>query len=211
MTSQHTLLDLTAPTLTTDQLRLAIIRAKDDALGGVCVLPGRAQTVRLMTARSGLKVRTLVGYPTGVHAASVKGLEARLALQEGVDDIAVTPNVGYFLGGQIDELHKELAYVAKAVREVDPQKARTAAVLIHADLLSSDQTAAFALAALEGGLRGLHLHYAAPPTPDQVADLLRRLSGLSTTAGLVIHLPAGSGDAQAFLLEGVNYVVTTPA
>lgn len=209
---EQLIFDLTDPTLTTDLLRLHIMRAKDEQVHGICVLPGRVRNAGLMATRSSLEVRTLVGYPAGVHTASVKGLETRLALQDGAGHIAMTPNVGYFLGGQREELAQEIAYVAKALREVAPERARTLAVVVDLKLVPFDQVGAYVAAIIDAGGRGLHLVAAAETTPAQIRTLLQRFTTRSTSASVALQLRTGheSVAVAAWLATGIDYLLIPP-
>jgi deoxyribose-phosphate aldolase len=185
--------------------------AKDAGLHGLCVLPGWARKAAIMVARSGVRIRTLIGYPSGVHTPSVKGLETRLALQEGAYEVAVMPQLGYLRGGDELSLRNEIAYVAKALREVAPTRARTLGVVFDLDGLVPEQIAPLGAITLSAGGHGVYL-LAREITPDAVRSLLRRLTSRSTTMFVTLHTPVGdAATAQAFLEAGVHYLVTPKA
>lgn len=208
MDPKRTILNLTDPLLTTDLLRQRIMGAKDANIYGICVLPGWARTAQIMAARSELRVRTLIGYPTGVQTASVKGLETRLAVQDGASELVITPNVGYFLGGQGDETTKEIGYVAKALREAAPDRARALAVLVDVNSLPAVQLAPFVALLLQAGGRGLHLRYTQPTTPQQAVSHLRQFTTRSTTASVALQLaPGQAAMGDDWLSSGVDYVL----
>ena len=203
--------DATNPYLTEVDLRRMAIAAKDAGLHGLCVLPGWAGKAAIMVARSGLRIRTLVGYPSGVHTASVKGLETRLALQEGASEVAVMPNLGYLRGGDELSLKNEIAYVAKALCEVAPARARALGVVFDLDRLSPDQIAPLGALALNAGGHGVYL-LAREIAPDAVRSLLRSLTSRSTTMYVTLHTSVSdAASAQALLDAGVHYLVTPNA
>lgn len=209
----HTLIvDATAPHLTEDELRRHAMAAKDAALYGICVLPGRVRQATIMVARSGVRVRTLIGYPTGVHTPSVKALELRLALQEGANDVAVAPNLGYFLGGEELQLSNEIAYVAKALREVAPARARNLAIVFdmaHVPLAQIERLGA--LLQRSGG-HGLHLRWNTCPSPETLRALLRAYTSHLTTELVSVHAPVSDSEtAQALLDAGAQYLITPNA
>jgi deoxyribose-phosphate aldolase len=209
--AQSLIVDATDPYLTEADLRRLAMAAKDAGLHGLCVLPGWARKAAIMVARSGMRIRTLVGYPSGVHTPSVKGLETRLALQEGAYEVAVTPNLGYLRGGDQLSLKNEIAYVAKALREVAPARARTLGVVFDLDGLSAEQIGPLGALTLNAGGHGVYL-VAREITPDAVRSVLRGLTSRSTTMLVTLHTPVGdAATAQAFLDAGVQYLVTPNA
>lgn len=210
--AQHLLVDATNPYLTEDQLRRLVIAAKDARVYGLCVLPGRAGQAAIMVTRSLLRVRTLIGFPTGVHVASVKGLETRLALQDGAAEIAVAPNIGYFLGGKELALRNEVAYVAKALREVAPSRARELAVVFDLQGLPQAQLGAFAGIVLGAGGHGLHLLSPQPLPVDTIRAILKALANRSTTTVVTIQMPvADIAMVQELVSAGVDFVITPNA
>jgi deoxyribose-phosphate aldolase len=210
--AQSLVVDATDPYLTEVDLRHLVIAAKDAGLHGLCVLPGWVAKAAIMVARSGVRVRTLIGYPGGVHVASVKGLETRLALQEGAYEVAVAPNMGYFLGGDELSLKNEIAYVAKALREVAPTRARTLGVIFDMARLQPDQIDRFGALVLTSGGHGVHLLLHRLVEPDTIRSLLRSLTTRSTTMPITIQMPVHDVmTAQALLNAGVHYIVTPNA
>jgi hypothetical protein len=206
------ILDATAPYLSEDQLRRHAMTAKDAGVYGLCVLPGRVRQAAIMVARSVVRVRTLIGYPTGVHTPSVKALELRLALQEGANDVAVTPNLGYFLGGEDLQLSNELAYVAKALREVAPARARNLAIVLDMQHTPVAQIERLGALLQRSGGHGLHLLWPQCPSPDALRALLRAYASRLTTELVSVHAPVPDVDtAQALLDAGAHYLITPNA
>lgn len=206
------IVDATAPYLTEDQLRQRAMAAKDAALAGMCVLPGRVRLAAIMVARSGVRVRTLIGYPTGVHTPSVKALELRLALQEGANDVAVTPNLGYFLGGEELQLSNEISYVAKALREVAPARARNLAIVFDMAHIPVAQIERLGALLQRAGGHGLHLCWPQCPSPEALRALLRAYTSRLTTDVVSVQTPVPDVDtAQALLDVGAQYLITPNA
>lgn len=210
--AQQLIVDATDPYLTEAELRQLAISAQDAEVYAICVLPGRVRQATIMVARSRVLVRTLVGYPGGVHTASVKGLETRLALQEGAFELAVAPNLGYFLGDEEQNLKNEIAYVAKAVREVAPHKARSLSVVFDMERLQPQMIDRFAQLVLGAGGHGIHLDCKRIIEPDDLRSLLRALASRSTTDPVTLQtIVADAATAQALLDVGADYVMTPNA
>lgn len=209
----HTLIvDATAPHLTEDELRQRAMAAKDSGVYGLCVLPGRVRQAVIMVARSGVRVRTLVGYPTGVHVPSVKALETRLALQEGANELAVVPNLGYFLGGEELQLSNEIGYVAKALREVAPARARGLAIVFDMAHVPGAQIERLGALLQRAGGHGLHLLWPQCPSPDTLRGLLRSYTSRLTTDAVSVQTPVpDAATAQALLDAGAEYLITPNA
>lgn len=206
------ILDATAPTLTEAQLRQRAMAAKDAGLFGLCVLSGRVRQAAIMVARSNVHICTLIGFPTGVQAASVKALETRLALQDGAYDIAVTANLGYFFGEEELQLANEIAYVAKTQREVAPAKAHNLAIVIDMDAMPLTGLARLSAQVQRSGGHGFYLCWQVPPAPDQLRTVFNALSPRLTIDLITIHSPiADTTTAQAWLAAGAHYLVTPHA
>lgn len=206
------LADATDPYLSESQLRQIAMDTKDAGLYGMCVLPGRVRQAALMIARSGVRLRTLISYPTGVAVPSVKALETRLALQDGAHEVALAPNLGYFLGDEALHLTNEIAYVAKALREVAPAKARQLSIVFDMAGLPLTQVERFATITFGAGGHGVHLLLRDPATPDQIRTIARSLAQRSTTAPLSVQLfVPDAATARAILDAGANYIITPNA
>lgn len=206
------IVDATAPSLSEAELRRHAMAAKDAGVYGLCVLPGRVSQAAIMVARSGLRIRTLIGYPTGVHTPSVKALELRLALQDGAAEVAVSPNLGYFLGGEELQLSNEIGYVGKALREVAPARARNMAIILdmaHVPLSAIDRLGGLLQRA---GGHGLHLCWPQCPPPDSLRALLRAYTSRLTTDTVSVQTPIPDvATAQALLDAGAHYLISPNA
>lgn len=205
------LIDATGPQLSEADLRQRAMAAKDAGLYGLCVLPGRVSQAVIMVARSGVRVRTLIGYPTGVHAPSVKALELRLALQEGAAEVAVSPNLGYCQAEEL-QLTNEIGYVAKALREVAPARARNLAIIFDMRYVASAHVERLGALLQRAGGHGAHFRWPECPSPDQLRSLLRAYSSRLTTDTVSVQTPVPDVEtAQALLDAGAQYLITPNA
>lgn len=136
---EHTLL---RPDSTEDQVRLAVVAARTYHLAAVTVPPVWARfavtaAAATAAAESLLRVCVPVGYPLGTHTASVKGLEARLALEEGAAEITLVPNLAAFKSGHREVFRQDVAYAVKQCYQVNPDA--EVKVLLYTDLLQPDE------------------------------------------------------------------------
>ncbi len=76
-----------------EEVRLACIGAKTQRLAALGLPPVWARFAAIALAGSSVRLDIFVGYPLGTHTPSVKGLEARLALEEGATEISFVPNL----------------------------------------------------------------------------------------------------------------------
>jgi deoxyribose-phosphate aldolase len=88
-------------------------------------------------AGSSVQVDVAVGYPMGTHTASVKGLETRLALEEGATEITLVPNLSAYKTGRRLVFGQEVAYVFKQAHLVHPNA--LVKVLIYLDVLNLNE------------------------------------------------------------------------
>ncbi|MGB9723199.1 MAG: hypothetical protein ACP5OO_10880 [Chloroflexia bacterium] len=117
-----------------EEVRRLAMEAKDLHLAALTVTPVWARFAGLALAQSSVRLGVVVGYPLGTHTASVKGLEARLALEEGAAEITLVPNLSAYKSGYRETFRQDVAYVLKQCRQVNPEA--QVRVLLYVDLLS---------------------------------------------------------------------------
>ncbi len=117
-----------------EEMRRLAMAAKDFRLVALTVTPVWARFASLALAQSSVRMGVGVGYPLGTHTPSVKGLEARLALEEKAAEITLVPNFSAYKSGNRETFRQDIAYVLKQCRQVNPEA--QVKVLIYVDLLS---------------------------------------------------------------------------
>ena len=117
-----------------EEMRRLAMAAKDLRLAALTVTPVWARFAGLALAQSPVRMGVVVGYPLGTHTPSVKGLEARLALEEGAAEITLVPNFSAYKSGNREIFRQDVAYVLKQCRQVNPDA--QVKVLLYLDLLS---------------------------------------------------------------------------
>ncbi|WP_306363145.1 deoxyribose-phosphate aldolase [Nocardia sp. CC227C] len=103
----HTLL---APEATTAEVAALVDEARDLGVLAVCVSPSM-----LPLRAPGLVVATVAGFPSGKHHSLVKGTEARLAVDQGADEVDMVIDVGAAVAGDFNAVLGDIVTVREAV------------------------------------------------------------------------------------------------
>lgn len=99
------------PTSTDADLREGCATALRYGTATVCVKPyAVAEAVRILEG-SQVKVCTVIGFPHGGSATSIKVAECRLACSEGAVEIDMVVNIGKVIGGDWDYVQEEIQAV----------------------------------------------------------------------------------------------------
>jgi len=185
---QHTLL---RPDCTEDEVRRVVMAASQVHLAAVSVLPVWARFAVTAAASSPVRVSVPVGYPLGTHTASVKGLEARLALEEGAAEIVLVPNLSAFKSGRREVFRQDLDYMLKHCRQTNPDA--MVQVLVYADLLSPTELGQVVRIVRDSGGHFILLGTYAPQPPS-AAEVRQWLP--SFAPGIVIGVMAPVRTAE---------------
>lgn len=98
----------------------------------VCVSPTFVATA-VANVSNGVKVATVCGFPSGKHESSVKAAEAKLAVQQGADEVDMVIDLGRAIMGDWDYIQSDVA----AVRAVTAGKVLK--VILETAALTNDQ------------------------------------------------------------------------
>lgn len=98
----------------------------------VCVSPTFVATA-VANVSNGVKVATVCGFPSGKHESSVKAAEAKLAVQQGADEVDMVIDLGRAIMGDWDYIQSDVA----AVRAVTTGKVLK--VILETAALTNDQ------------------------------------------------------------------------
>jgi len=109
----------------------------------VCIPPCYVADAREY-APEDLTVATVIGFPHGQNATEAKAAEARLAHEDGADELDVVVNVGRLQAGEHDAVREDL----EAVVDATPLPVK---VIIETALLDDDEKHAACEAAGEAG------------------------------------------------------------
>jgi deoxyribose-phosphate aldolase len=88
---------------------------RERGVGDLCVRPTDAARAAAALCDSDTTVAVVVGFPHGSNRPEVKALEARLAIEDGADELDMVMNIGKFLSGDAVHVRKDIeAVVAEA-------------------------------------------------------------------------------------------------
>lgn len=143
----------------------------------VCIPPTFVGLARQLLRDSAVKVCTTVGFPHGLHRPEVKALEARLAVEEGADEVDMVINVPALKAGDYAQVLAEIRAVREAMQKA--AKPLVLKVILECALLTEEEKVAGAILAKAAGADFVKTSTGFGPggaTPEDVA-LLRRVVG----------------------------------
>jgi deoxyribose-phosphate aldolase len=127
----HTLLK---PESTAAQIDTLVAEAKQYNFRAVCVNGSWTERCAKQLRGTDVGLAVVVGFPLGAMVSRIKAAEARLALEQGADEIDMVMNIGALKGRDLDLVRKDIL----AVTRVTGTQAITK-VIIEAALLSDDE------------------------------------------------------------------------
>lgn len=127
---EHTLLKQDA---TKDELVKLFDEAIEHKFLGVCINPCNVKFAADYLKNTGVKIVTVVGFPLGANMTEAKAFEAKLAVQEGADEIDMVINVQFLKDGEYDLVKSDIQTVKNFCGD-KPLK-----VILETDLLTPEQ------------------------------------------------------------------------
>ena len=107
----HSLLQ---PTLTDGALQRGCRMAVEYSVASVCIKPYYLKRCAELLSGTTVKPSTTIGFPHGGHATSIKGAEAKLALDGGGQELDMVVNIGKVLSGDWDFVRADIKMVLDA-------------------------------------------------------------------------------------------------
>jgi deoxyribose-phosphate aldolase len=101
----------------------------------VCVPPYYVQDAKKLVTGSAVKVATVIGFPFGYHHYKTKNEEARLALEDGADELDMVMNLAAFKSN-------DLAYVeteAEQLSALAQGAGKTLKVIVESGVLTDEE------------------------------------------------------------------------
>jgi len=87
----------------------------EHGVGDLCVRPTDVKAAAEALADSETTVACVIGFPHGSNRPEVKALEARLAIEDGADELDMVMNIGKFHSGDFGHVQRDIeAVVAEA-------------------------------------------------------------------------------------------------
>ncbi len=127
----HTLLK---PDATRDQIEQLCTEAAQFCFASVCVNPVWVPLCRDRLRNTGVKVCTVIGFPSGAHAPDVKAYETRRAVEQGAEEVDMVINIGALKS-------RDHALVEQDIRAVVEASGRDTVVkvILETSLLTRDE------------------------------------------------------------------------
>ena len=110
-TIDHSLLK---PMLTTDDVVAGCGLAADYEVVSVCVRPADVSLAVSELSGTDVAVGTVVSFPYGHSATSVKVAEVEKAIEDGASELDMVLNIGWLLSGRDEEVENDIAAVVEA-------------------------------------------------------------------------------------------------
>ena len=127
---EHTLLKQDA---SKEDLRKIFEEAKEHKFLGVCVNPVNVRYAYENLKDSGVKIVTVVGFPLGASRSEVKAYEAKLAIEDGADEVDMVLNVGLMKDKDYEAVQRDIETVKAACGD------KKLKVILETDLLDSEE------------------------------------------------------------------------
>jgi deoxyribose-phosphate aldolase len=189
------------PSLTDQDIVQGCQLGKKYQVASVCVRPSDVAAASRELAGSGVKVSMVVGFPHGANRSEVKALEARLAIQDGAQELDMVMNIGKFLSGQYDYVRDDIKAV---VNEAKPHGVLVK-VIFESCFLTLEQVAKATELSIAAGADFVKTSTGfadGSATPEAVATMIK------TAAGRIKVKPSGGirdyAKAVAFLEQGAD-------
>ncbi|MDR0376778.1 MAG: deoxyribose-phosphate aldolase [Spirochaetaceae bacterium] len=107
----HTLLK---PAATEQDIEKLCSEAREYRFWSVCVNSSWVRRVKQLAAGSSVKVCAVAGFPLGVMSTAAKAEEARIAVEDGADEIDMVINIGFLKSGKTDAVQEDIEAVKRA-------------------------------------------------------------------------------------------------
>jgi deoxyribose-phosphate aldolase len=167
----------------------------------MCVKPCHIKKTKELLSGSGVKTSCVLSFPHGADTIHVKTMQAKDAIDNGVDEIDMVMNIGKFLGGNYDYVLEDI----KSVTDIARKEGVLVKVILETGFLSQEQIAEACELAVRGGADFVKTSTGFGPgkaTPEAVEIMLK-------TVGKRAKVKASGGirtaeDAVAFLELGAE-------
>ncbi len=128
----HTVLK---PTTTVAEVERLCAEALQWSFAAVCVPPLFVRKAKALTAGSGVKVATVIGFPFGYSAIEAKVAESILAIVDGADELDVVINISAIRNNDWGFLAQELNTLLPIIRS----KQKVVKIIIESGVLTDDE------------------------------------------------------------------------
>lgn len=127
---EHTLLKQDA---TCDEFLKLLNEAIEHEFLGICINPAYVKFAKEYIADADIKIVTVVGFPLGGNKPEVKAYEAKLAVEDGADEVDMVINVTRLKHKDYDMVQEDIAMVKAACGD------KLLKVILETDLLTKEE------------------------------------------------------------------------
>ena len=124
---------LLKPDATPEQIKRICAESVELHCASVCVNPSYVPLVHECLKGSGVKTCTVIGFPLGMNDSAIKAAEAKLAAEQGADELDMVINVGRLKAGECEYVENDIKAVVNAV------KGKLVKVIIETFLLTDEE------------------------------------------------------------------------
>jgi len=110
--------------------------ALKNGIRSICVPSVYVDEAAIFIGDTGLKLSTMISFPTGLMPVDLKMMEMRLASEHGVEEVYFYPNLGNYLDSRIVEFESELSRVVEESQLIGLKNVKP---VVEADLVSGKQ------------------------------------------------------------------------
>ena len=111
----HTML---AQNATKEMIKKLCDEAKEYNFCSVCVNSSYVKDAREFLSKSDVKVCSVVGFPLGAMSTKAKAYEAKVAIDDGADEIDMVINVGWLKSKQFDKVKEDIALLSSTCKDI---------------------------------------------------------------------------------------------
>jgi len=199
----HTLLK---PEATAADVQALCAEAIDLGVLAVCVSPSMVAVAKAALAGSPVRLACVAGFPSGAHNSSVKAAEARLAVEQGADEVDMVIDLGRAKVGDWAAVQADVEAVRRAAQMPVLLK-----VIIESGTLTTEEIRAACAAAVAAGTDFVKTSTGFHPTGGATVEAVRLMRA---TVGPEIGVKASGGvrtaeAAIAMIEAGANRIGTS--
>lgn len=109
--------------------------AEEHGFAAVCVPPYFVQDAKKLLLNTPVKVATVIGFPFGYHHYNTKLEEARIAIEEGADELDMVMNLAAFKSNDLAYVETEAGVISHLTKE----NTKTLKVIIESGVLTEEE------------------------------------------------------------------------
>ncbi|RYZ45978.1 MAG: deoxyribose-phosphate aldolase, partial [Sphingobacteriales bacterium] len=109
--------------------------AREYRFAAVCVPPYFVQDAKKLLEGTGVNVATVIGFPFGYHHYNTKLQEARIAIEEGADELDMVMNLSAFKSNDLAYLETE----AGVISDLTTAEGKILKVIIESGVLTDEE------------------------------------------------------------------------